>query len=123
MHEVERQLSDLQLSLHVNVGPRKQALEHLRGKIEEQNHAIDGHRAAFRKAKAAMEEAATALAAAEKEKAELSQQLTMLVTQSAGAQMQACAWLGVVWLDCACCVHRCSASCYCALPCPPPRLL
>lgn len=71
MHEVERQLSALQNQLHVNVGPRKQGLEHLRHLIEEENKKIDQHRAAYRKAKAAMEEAAAALASAEQKKAQV----------------------------------------------------
>ncbi len=49
---------------------------------------IDVHRAAFSKAKAAMEAAAAALAAAEQRKGQLSEELTMLVMQSSGAQMR-----------------------------------
>ena len=88
IHEVERQVQQLQNQLHVNVAPRQQALEHLRHRVEEQNRIIDKHRAAFRKAQAAMQEAAAALAAAEAQKARLSDELTMLVTQSAGAQLR-----------------------------------
>ena len=148
--QVERQLAALHNQLHVNVAPRKQALELLRHKIEEENrqvgagpwrasscalagagaigvrwgvhrlgrtwggtwlhirwHAgertrgvldaatacaaapqIDAHRAAHAKAKAAMEAAAAALAAAEQRKAQLSEELTMLVLQSSGAQLR-----------------------------------
>lgn len=40
--EVERELSALQLQLRVNVGPKKQALEMLRRKIEAQNERVKG---------------------------------------------------------------------------------
>lgn len=49
---------------------------------------IDVHRAAFSRAKAAMEAATAALAAAEQRKSKLSEELTMLVMQSSGAQMR-----------------------------------
>ncbi|PRW56976.1 hypothetical protein C2E21_3803 [Chlorella sorokiniana] len=88
IHEVERQLAALHNQLHVNVAPRKQALELLRHKIEEENRQIDVHRSAYSKAKAAMDAAAAALAAAEQRKGQLSEELTMLVMQSSGAQMR-----------------------------------
>lgn len=74
-----------------------QALEHMRHMIEEHNYEIDRHRAAYRRAKAAMEEAAAALAAAEQRKAQLSEELTMLVQQSAGAQLKVCVDVFCIW--------------------------
>lgn len=151
--QVERQLAALHNQLHVNVAPRKQALELLRHKIEEENRQvrrwgvagraadglfvegsrpcpcsrkrnasacsqqasplcptspgsvqIDVHRAAHSKAKAAMDAAAAALAAAEQRKAKLSEELTMLVMQSSGAQMRVRrgggwgSWCSMLWL-------------------------
>jgi exonuclease VII large subunit len=85
---VERQLAELQLALHVNVGPRRQALEHLRSLIEQQNHRIDTARSAFKKAKQEMEHWQRAMEEAQQRKEQLAAELTTLVQQSAGAQLR-----------------------------------
>ena len=64
MLEVERQLRELQLALHVNVGPRRQALEHLRHLIEQQNHEIDAARTNLQRAKQEVEHWQAAMQAA-----------------------------------------------------------
>lgn len=88
IHEVERQLESLRLALHVNVGPRRQALELLRSKIEAQNHKIDQHRTDYRKYKQLAEQALAAMEREEALKNQMAEELNTLVQQSAGAQLK-----------------------------------
>ncbi|EFN57341.1 hypothetical protein CHLNCDRAFT_142700 [Chlorella variabilis] len=88
IQEVEKQLSELQLALHVNVGPRRQALEHLRSLIEQQNHQLDAARTNFRKAKQEMEHWQKQMEEAQQRKDLLAGELNTLVQQSAGAQLK-----------------------------------
>lgn len=88
IHEVERQLESLRVALHVNVGPRRQALELLRSKIEAQNHKIDQHRTDYRKHKQLAEQALAAMEREEALKNQMAEELNTLVQQSAGAQLK-----------------------------------
>ncbi|KAL4447987.1 hypothetical protein ABPG75_005206 [Micractinium tetrahymenae] len=88
IHQVERQLESLRVALHVNVGPRRQALELLRSKIEAQNYKIDQHRTDYRKHKQLAEQALAAMEREEALKNQMAEELNTLVQQSAGAQLK-----------------------------------
>jgi hypothetical protein len=84
---VEKELSDLQVQLRVNVGPKKHALEHMRRKIEVQAERVTAARAAAAAAAKVAAAAAEALAAEEASKEQLCQELNLLVQQSARGQL------------------------------------
>ncbi|KAL4859713.1 hypothetical protein ACK3TF_000009 [Chlorella vulgaris] len=88
IHAVERQLAELQLALHVNVEPRRQALEHLRGLIEQQSHKVDTARTNYKRAKQEMEHWQQQMEEADQRKQQLAVELNTLVQQSAGAQLK-----------------------------------
>jgi hypothetical protein len=87
IREVERELSGLQLQLHVNVGPKKQALEMMRRKIEEQNERVGEAQRRHTATAAAAKVAKEALEREEKVKQQLCEELDLLVQQSANSQM------------------------------------
>ncbi|KAG2493530.1 hypothetical protein HYH03_008344 [Edaphochlamys debaryana] len=87
IREVERELSNLQLQLKLTAGPKKQALEMLRKKIETQNEKVVAVRAKHTAAKATYERLDAELKKEEAVKDQLCDELNMLVQQAARAQM------------------------------------
>ena len=87
IRDVERELSDLQLELHMNVEPKKHGLEMLRRKIETQSEKVSAAQRANDAAQKVAARTAEALAAEERIKDQLCQELNLLVQQSARSQL------------------------------------
>lgn len=84
---VEKELAQLQLQLKLSVGPKRQALELLRKKIEIQNGRVAAARAKYLSAKKVVDQLNEELSIEEAAKDQLCEELNMLVQQSATAQM------------------------------------
>lgn len=87
IREVERELSQLQLQLKLTNGPKRSALEMLRKKIEVQNEKVLTARRNHEKLQKQVDAAAEVLAAEERVKDQLCQELNLLVQESAHAQI------------------------------------
>mmetsp|Transcript_17844 Transcript_17844/g.42819 ORF Transcript_17844/g.42819 Transcript_17844/m.42819 type:complete len:278 (+) Transcript_17844:151-984(+) len=88
IRDVESELKELQLQLKMTSGPKKSVLELLRQKIESQNDRISDCRAKYQDSKKAMEAAAAELEKEEGVKAQLCEELNLVVQQSANAQFE-----------------------------------
>ncbi len=86
VRDVEKELAELQLQLHMNVQPKRQGLELLRRKIEAQAVKVVAAERANDIAQREAAHTAEELAAELQEKEKLSQELIMLVSQSANSQ-------------------------------------
>lgn len=88
VHDIERELAELQLQLRMNIGPKKQAMELLRRKIEAQALKVSAARAHHDAAKKAFEAATEALVAEEAAKNQLCNELSLLVQQANRSQLE-----------------------------------
>ncbi len=85
--DVEKELAGLQLQLKLTSGPKRSALEMLRKKIEAQNEKVLAARKNQQRARAMAASAEEVLAAEERVKDKLCQELNLLIQESAHAQL------------------------------------
>ncbi|GAQ84548.1 hypothetical protein KFL_001940050 [Klebsormidium nitens] len=88
IQQVEAELAALQMEAKQTVNPRKQALEFLRKKIEQQGERTSQAKAKEVQTKKAYEDAVQIARAEEQEKEKLSNELQALVQETASSQLE-----------------------------------